>query len=66
MQRTQDHFYDIPMKDPHAKYNHEETSGKPKYRNILQNNCPVNFLNSKTEELSTAEVKSDMPTEDNM
>lgn len=39
--------YYTTMKDAYPNYNHEETSGIPKFRNILQNNCPVILPNTK-------------------
>ena len=36
--RTQNHFHDTPAKDAQPESNHEEMSGKPTLRELLQNN----------------------------
>lgn len=43
MIRTQPHFCDILAKDASPKSNHEQTSGKLRLRDTLQNNWHVIF-----------------------
>ena len=47
MKRTQLCLGDILAKNAKLKYIHEETRGKPKLRDILQNNWPMLFSNVK-------------------
>ena len=37
---TGHHFCGILEKDAYPEFNHEETSDKPKLKELLQNNCP--------------------------
>lgn len=41
--RTQNHFCDVHARDAQPESNHEEISGKPTLRELLQNNWPVIF-----------------------
>ena len=47
MRRTQHHYCDSLVKDAYPESNYEETSSKPKLRDILQNNWPLIFKRVK-------------------